>query len=164
MRSDLGVRDLFALGGNPLRPVEFLVAAQYRLIAHAEPVELATRLAEVGREVVLFDVRAADEFAVSRIPEAIHLDPSIDGREFHRRYGERIRNRDVIVYCSVGLRSSRVAERLKSALSVAGPRSVANLRGGIFRWSNEGRPLVGPDGATRLVHPLNAFWSLFLLP
>ena len=63
--------------------------------------------------------------------------------------------------CSIGWRSSKLAEKL----ALAGCRNVVNLEGGTFEWVNQGHALVGPDGArTTLVHPYNAAFGLLLNP
>ncbi len=65
----------------------------------------------------------------------------------------------IIVYCSVGYRSERVGEKLKSA----GFKNVKNLYGGIFQWVNEGHPVVNKkDHWTDSVHTYNKNWSQWL--
>ena len=66
--------------------------------------------------------------------------------------------REVVVYCSVGWRSAALAERLRAVR----PGRVRNLRGSIFRWANEGRPLESAAGAAALVHPYDARWGALL--
>lgn len=40
---------------------------------------------------------------------------------------------------------------------------VYNLEGSIFKWANEGRPLVDPTGNTaKLCHPYSAVWGKLL--
>ena len=66
-----------------------------------------------------------------------------------------------MVYCSVGVRSAGVARRLRAA----GFAEVENLEGSVFRWANEGRPLVAAGGAaTDVVHPYDAAWGRLLRP
>lgn len=60
-------------------------------------------------------------------------------------------NATVIVYCSVGYRSSQMAERLRKA----GVANVFNLDGSIFQWANEGRPLQKAGEPAKVVHPYN---------
>jgi len=64
----------------------------------------------------------------------------------------------IVVYCSVGVRSARLAR----ALSATGAKQVFNLRGGIFEWANRGLPLVGPAGPARSVHGYDAEWAVLL--
>ena len=66
----------------------------------------------------------------------------------------------LIVYCTVGYRSEKVAEKLKDA----GYENTFNLFGGIFSWKNGGGKLVDRSGkATDKVHCYNEMWSVFLL-
>jgi hypothetical protein len=61
----------------------------------------------------------------------------------------------------VGYRSSRLAARLTEG----GRRDVHNLKGSIFAWANEGRPLVAGDGqSAKQVHPFDAFFWKLLKP
>jgi|GEM_PF-3425263 len=59
--------------------------------------------------------------------------------------------REVVLYCSVGERSSRLAREVLERR----PRAkVFDIEGGIFAWAITGGAMVTPNGApTRLVHP-----------
>ena len=101
---------------------------------------------------------------MSRIPGALRVDPGIDAAEFRRRFASRLAGRTVVLYCSVGVRSSRLALRVADAAKKDGAAAVVNLSGGIFAWSNQSRPLVvgAGDGQTSHVHPYNASWGRYL--
>ena len=73
-----------------------------------------------------------------------------------------LEGRIVVAYCSIGLRSSRLLVRVGQALREQGATGVYNLGGGVFRWRNERRPLVGPGGPTRAIHPHSVLWRQFL--
>lgn len=100
---------------------------------------------------VLLDVRAPEEFATSHLPGAIHAAPGGPLPDLPR-------DTTIVVYCSVGYRSARLAQRL----SDAGYTDVRNLEGSIFRWANEGRPLVHAGQPTTRVHPYSRWWGLLL--
>lgn len=105
---------------------------------------------------VLLDARSAEEFAVSHLDGAIridpdHPDPSLAGRD---------RRRTIVVYCSVGYRSARVAR----ALAQAGFVDVRNLEGGIFAWANAGRAVHRGRRRVRDVHPYDDHWGSLLHP
>ncbi len=69
------------------------------------------------------------------------------------------RRKAIVVYCSVGYRSEKIAEQMQAA----GYQRVYNLVGGIFEWANYGKPLVDRDGKpTRAVHPYDAVWGRWL--
>lgn len=100
-------------------------------LAEVGPRELAARLAR-GEDVQLVDVREPWEWEVARLPSArlvplgalaaAAVDPA----------------RPAVVYCHRGARGRAAVERLR-ALGVA---RVANLAGGIDRWSEEVDPGV----------------------
>jgi rhodanese-related sulfurtransferase len=108
---------------------------------------------QVGR-VLLLDVRAADEFAVSHLPAAIHV-PADQVLDFAERELTLLnRSHPIVAYCSVGVRSATAAQDLQ----LVGFTNVKNLRGSIFQWANEGRPM---QGGTQ-VHPYNRRWGWLL--
>jgi len=102
-------------------------------VPEVTPVELAAR---IGRreDFDLLDVREPHEWAIGKLPgarlvplgtlaEAVAaLDPS----------------RDVVVYCRAGVRGAKAVRQLQAN----GFRRVANLTGGIIRWSDEVDPTV----------------------
>lgn len=119
---------------------------------------LAARLSAPEAPVVL-DIRTREEHAVSRIPGARLVLPGIPLTEVLIPT-ERAGNRLVVLACAVGLRSGRMARAL---LDDGLPRSrVANLRGGLFRWSSLGLPMVDDHGPTRAVHSFDARWGRLL--
>ncbi len=108
-------------------------------------------------DVILFDTRPMEEYAVSHIENAVQIDPNISAAKFAALYADKTAGKTLIFYCSVGHRSSDVAQRVTSDLSNTGP--VYNLRGGIFDWHNQERSLVDQNGATDKVHPYNKKWG-----
>lgn len=114
----------------------------------------ANRGDPVKNPLVLFDIRDASEFAVSRIPGARHVAPHTL-LDFAEREMDRLdRSQLIVVYCSVGVRSAAAAEQLQ----MLGFTHVRNLQGSIFQWANENRPL---EGGAR-VHPVDATWGQLL--
>ncbi len=97
------------------------------------PLELAAR---IGRreDFDLIDVREPHEWAIGKLPgarlvplgtlaaAAAALDPA----------------REVVVYCRAGVRGAKAVRQLQAQ----GIRRVANLTGGIIRWSEEVDPTV----------------------
>ncbi len=112
-------------------------------------------------DYILFDVREADEYAVSHLPGAIRVDPSLDKNAFLTRYRDRLGGKLAVFYCSVGRRSSDYAFKL-SEQTASADFAVANLTGGIFGWRNNDRRLVRGAEATDLVHPYNDYWGRFV--
>jgi rhodanese-related sulfurtransferase len=120
--------------------------------------ELARWLSDTNRPPpLLVDTRSRDEFAVSHLQQARHLDSIKSVRE-----AARSNARPVVIYCSVGYRSSAFAEKLQRA----GFSNVFNLEGSIFAWANEGKPVY--RGQQKLdpakVHLFDKKWSALLKP
>ena len=141
-----------ACDGSPAPEVELeamtrKVAKKFDEVRQLSTADLAARLSDPARKPPqLLDAREAAEFAVSHLPGAIRVDPEADAEQVLAKID---RARPVVVYCSVGYRSSALARRLIKG----GHAQTMNLEGSIFKWANEGRPLVRDGGATQKVHP-----------
>jgi rhodanese-related sulfurtransferase len=110
--------------------------------------------------IVVFDVREEKEYAVSHLENAIRIDPGISTEDFMEEFADRTQGKGVVFYCSVGQRSSRLADRTQGPLIAHGAKSAYNLEGGIFKWHNEQRSLLSIDATpTDVVHPYNAYWG-----
>ena len=132
------------------------VAQRWPRLRHITPIELVLI---ADRQGVLFDVRSEAEYRVSHIPGAIHVNPGILLATFLARYGDAVKGKTVVFYCSVGVRSSRLAERVAAGLEARGAEAVYDLAGGIFAWHGEGRALVDASGPTDYVHPYDRAWG-----
>ena len=108
-----------------------------------------------GPTPILLDVRTPAEYAVSHIQGARQVDPgaAVDTLELPR-------TASIVTYCSVGYRSAAFADSMR----MAGFSNVQNLRGSIFQWANEGRPLTANGSSAKLVHPYGGVWRLLLAP
>jgi rhodanese-related sulfurtransferase len=107
---------------------------------------------------LLFDVREAEEFAMSHLPGAIRLDPGLSAAAFLAAHAARTAGAQVVFYCAVGWRSGKMLERVQAIVAQARPAAMYNLRGGMFRWRAEGLPMAG--GAE--VHHFDARWGRLL--
>ena len=136
------------------------IVEDHPAVTHMPAAELQRRLDD-GDDLLLFDVREADEFAVSHIGDAIRVPPEISADDFFREFGADVAGRTVIFYCSVGRRSSILAEQVQDGLEAAGARGY-NLQNGIFGWHNQAMPLASEQGQTPYVHPYNWLWSRYL--
>jgi rhodanese-related sulfurtransferase/DNA-binding transcriptional ArsR family regulator len=90
-------RALRTLASSRLAEVERLAAAYLGARDQLEPVtrqELARRLAD-GEELVVLDVRPAEEHAAGHLPGAV----SIPLAELRRRLAELPRDREIVAYC-----------------------------------------------------------------
>jgi rhodanese-related sulfurtransferase len=104
----------------------------------------------------LLDCRAAEEFAVSHLPNAQFADYGLFEADKLKGHSK---SDTIIVYCSIGYRSERIGEKLQGA----GYENVFNLFGGIFDWKNKGGMVLNSaNSPTDSVHTYNKQWSRFL--
>lgn len=105
----------------------------------------------------LLDAREFDEYKVSHLPNSIY----VGDKDFSlKRLSGLAKTDTIVVYCTVGYRSEKVAEKLEKA----GYDHVFNLFGGIFSWKNNGGVVVdNSEKVTEKVHCYNKSWSVFLL-
>lgn len=138
--------------------VERLIDTNYGDVPRITTDSLAERLnGDEARRPILLDARSPEEYAVSHLPGARRVDPNA---EAFPSLDSLDRDAPVVVYCSVGYRSARVTHRLREA----GFQNASNLRGSIFEWANEGRPVVRHGREVREVHPYNDTWGDLLDP
>ena len=123
---------------------------------HISRAGLQVWLTKDNPNLILLDTRPLPEYRVSHIDGAVQIDPDSQARKLDAL---ELEGKIIVVYCSVGRRSSNFAQRLETELSQAGAQTVMNLEGGIFGWHNDGRALVNAQGVTDMVHPYNAFWG-----
>lgn len=136
------------------------VVRKFPDVAHVSEAEFDEMRQSDG--VVVIDARSAEEFAVSHLEGAVNVDPKISAEEFAVKVAPSLKDKTAVVYCSVGMRSSKLAQRIAEAAKAAGARRVANLEGGIFAWANASRPLVDANGPTTKVHGYDASWGKLL--
>ena len=77
-------------------------------------------------------------------------------------FSNKVKDKHLIFYCSVGYRSSVMADRVRDSAMKSGALSVANLRGGVFRWYNEGRVVHDATDTTDAIHPYDRVWGVFV--
>ncbi len=152
-----GLFDFFT-AQRSLEKVETGIANRFTGIGHISPDQLATQMAN-GDDILILDVREPDEYQVSHLPGAIRVPPGMPIAELKAKLGSKIAGKKIIFYCSVGERSSRLARAAKDELTSMGATGVENLRGGIFAWHNQSRPLVNAAGETPYVHPFDKSWG-----
>jgi rhodanese-related sulfurtransferase len=103
---------------------------------------------------VLLDTRNAAEYQLSHLQQARHIDP----QQPDLSALPESRETPIVVYCSVGYRSAKIATKLAEA----GYKHVYNLEGSIFQWVNEGRSVFQDDKLTTQVHPYDRRWGKLL--
>ena len=106
--------------------------------------------------IVYLDSREIEEYEVSHIKNARFVgykNADLDS------VLSLPKDTEIIVYCSIGYRSGKIAEDLMDE----GFTNVLNLYGGIFEWSNQEMPLVDTTGsATVKIHPYNKKWGKWI--
>lgn len=107
---------------------------------------------------VFLDTRELKEYQVSHIPKAI----AVGYNQFDLKKvttSIKDKNTPIVVYCSIGVRSEQIAEKLKKS----GYTKVYNLYGGIFEYKNNGEKVVNSKNtATDSIHTYNKQWSTYL--
>lgn len=145
-------------GGDGMAAMTATVRSKFPGVPQLRTAELAAWLQKKkALAPQLLDVREPREFEVSHLHAAINVRPDASAAEIMKKID---RPRPVVVYCSVGYRSSRLAERLIAA----GLKNVSNLEGSIFAWANEGRALEKDGQPARSVDPYNAHYGRLLKP
>ena len=108
---------------------------------------------------LILDAREKNEFEVSHIKGAIHIGfEKFDLQKTLRKIKNK--SQPIVVYCTLGVRSEDIAEKLKEA----GYTDVKNLYGGIVEWkNNDFRVYDTNEEQTENVHVCNVYWSQWLL-
>jgi len=150
---------LLSCGGTSMSQLKAMVRASFPGVPQMSIEELDRRLQEEPPPLVI-DVREPAEYAVSHLPGAVHAQDE-DIAEVVRASAP---GRTVVLYCSVGYRSSAAAADL---IQLSDPQihgRVWNLEGSIFEWANSGRPVYRGSEVTERVHPYGEEWSRLLKP
>lgn len=124
------------------------------LLDHSVPEKSVHEIQGI-QNYVFVDAREKEEFEVSHLQGAIHV-----GYDYFSDTALQNISKDdsVIVYCSVGYRSEKIAEKMQKM----GFSHVYNLYGGIFEWKNQGRSVVNEMGKTNKVHAYSKTWGVWL--
>ncbi len=101
-------------------------------VPEIQPVELKRRL-DMGDDIFILDVREPHEYQICNLSGYL-----IPVGDLPRRVHELDSSRDIVVYCRSGVRSAKAVEFLRQT----GFKNVANLAGGILRWSDTVDPSV----------------------
>lgn len=115
-------------------------------------------LAMPKTEAVILDARELNEYQTSHLKNAIYVGYNLFQIDSIQK---KISNKDqnIVVYCSLGIRSETIANKLKKA----GYTNVLNLYGGIFEWKNKGfKVFDSEEKETENVHAFSKEWSKWL--
>jgi rhodanese-related sulfurtransferase len=132
-----------------------LIQTQFPTVNSLSTTELVNWLKRNDADLLLLDARTPAEYEVShlpgaqRVPEGLLEDPT---------QLEPLKTKTVVVYCSVGYRSAKLAAKLQHHRV----ERVFNLEGSIFAWANAGYPIYRGTEPVTQVHPYNAAWGKLL--
>ena len=147
--------------------------------SNRQAAESASHDESTSDDLIILDVREKAERDVSFIEDSIWIDSSQDSKanvdtvksiinEHVKTKPEKNVNLNVVAYCSIGYRSSDLIYNIdKNDIARMVPSSVKinfyNLNGSVFKWANEGKPLVNSGNlSTCFAHPYNAVWGKLL--
>lgn len=136
--------------------VKLLIRVRFPNVAQISTAALASWLEQSrASQPLLLDARTFQEYGVSHLPQAKLVPNSLEDLTQWENLNS---STAIVVYCSVGYRSARLAQRLQEI----GYTNVLNLSGSIFQWVNEGYPVEQQGKIVRQVHPYNGFWGYLL--
>lgn len=108
--------------------------------------------------ILILDTRKKEEFDISHIKDAIWVGyKAFEPDSILRKIPAK--DTPIMVYCSIGVRSEDIGERLQKA----GYTNIKNLYGGIFEWKNQGNAVYNNEQMeTDSVHTFNKQWGKLL--
>lgn len=116
-------------------------------------------LAMKKTKAILLDAREEKEYNVSHIKDALFVGYTDFKIQETLKKLPKDRNTKIVVYCSLGIRSEKIANKLIKE----GYMNVYNLYGGIFEWKNAGFQVIDAFGnSTEKVHTFNESWGKWL--
>lgn len=122
---------------------------------HDVPYISVQELAMPKTDALIFDAREPEEFEVSHLKNAVFVGyNTFEIDTIQKNYSDKTQM--IVVYCSLGIRSETIAEKLKKA----GYTNVYNLYGGIFEWKNEEFTIYNSEEkVTDSIHAFSKEWS-----
>jgi rhodanese-related sulfurtransferase len=143
---------------SSLSAIATKIEKDYPRVSHISTATLAHWLKQ-SNPPILLDIREAEEFKISHLQGANNVTPDTPIPVVVTTVLKDVKKKQrIVVYCSVGYRSAQFAE----ALQEAGFSNIYNLKGSIFAWANEARPLYHGSVRVQQVHPYNRQWGQLL--
>ncbi|MBU2995477.1 rhodanese-like domain-containing protein [Cellulophaga baltica] len=116
---------------------------------------ITTKKLQETKNVIVLDTREKEEFNVSHLKDAIW----VGYKSFDINNIQVEKNANVVVYCSIGVRSEDIGEQLTKN----GFTNVQNLYGGIFKWIENDFPIYDTkNNETKKVHAYDKEWGKLL--
>jgi len=149
--------------GEPesLEPTKEATRRRHPDISHVSPAQVTRWLQDDASDerLIVLDVREPQEYEVSHLTGAVQIPPDAEASDLVAGVLRGVaKDRKIVLYCSVGVRSAAATERLVKAGFV----NAHNMNGSIFEWANEGNPVYRGDAKVRQIHPYNTRWGRFL--
>ncbi len=108
-------------------------------------------------DYLILDTRRKEEYEVSHLPGAIWVSEKLN--ETNYAFAKAKKDKPIVVYCTVGVRSEDFGE----ALQKRGFTQVHNLHGSILSWKNAGLTVENHKGQqTDSVHVYSKEWGHYL--
>ena len=115
-------------------------------------------LAMPKTKAILLDTREVKEYNTSHIEDAICVGYDFFNLDTIQKQFPK-KDIQIVVYCSLGIRSEDIAEQLKTN----GYTNVFNLYGGIFEWKNNHLEVVNSkEKKTDSIHAFSPTWGKWL--
>ncbi len=126
------------------------------MIKKTVPIIKVAELKSKKNDVFLLDAREREEYEVSHLKNARF----VGYKEFDLESVKDIsKNAPIVVYCSIGVRSEKIGEKLLAA----GYTNVRNCYGSIFEWVNQGNEVVDMQNKpTQKIHAYNKKWGVWV--
>ena len=136
--------------------VNAIIAGKFPQVPQLSVPALHTWLADSHKvQPLLLDVRAKVEYDVSHLHHARWINTN---ESVAKEMGGIKHDQPIVVYCSVGYRSSAYCAQLMND----GFTDVHDLKGSIFQWANAGLPVYRDGTIAHHVHPYNRHWGQLL--
>ncbi len=136
--------------------VEEMIEKDFPAVPSISTERLASWLAE-GQLPLIIDVRDSKEFAVSHLVGAKQADSLAKIKTIIEQNPNA---KSIVLYCSVAYRSAQWVQQLRKQ----GFDNTYNLKGSLFAWANEGRPVFKGSNRVDKVHPYDKRWGELLKP
>lgn len=116
-------------------------------------------LNEQIESIIVLDAREENEYNISHIENATLVGYSnFKLKKIKKLFPDK--NITIVVYCSLGIRSEDISERLVKG----GYKNVFNLYGGIFEWKNNNYNVYDSKGnKTEKIHAFDKEWGQWLI-
>ena len=142
-----------AMGQEKVADPEFDQMLQ-KLLSH-DVSEISVFEAGKDSSAIYLDAHEKPEFEVSHIKNALWV--GYDNFNL-LRLKNIPKDSKIIVYCSVGYRSEKIAKKLEKK----GFTNVSNLYGGIFEWKHQNQTVFKNQKETDSIHTYDKQWSKWL--